>query len=240
MTPAGGVYSLSLAPTSTKSRFAALFDRHIVDSNGADLDRDGIFDLQLFVKLAVHMSKPSKKRRGRRPLSCIGTSASTASGNMFSAHCQIDELSVRENSSSRPRSDPVSYTDGSTATCSSGSCCSSCKPANFMGQGYEHPGPGHPHTSYVRTQTETIEPHSGICCIEPHSGIWFFDSDIAVLDHIDIHSSETVSFAETLVFLNWFLRECHEGVGGIEVDSVGVVGVGGLVGVGGSSGKICF
>ena len=37
------------------------------------------------------------------------------------------------------------------------------------------------------------------------------------------------------MFLNWFLKECQEGIGGIEVDSVGVVGVGGLVGVGGDS-----
>ena len=33
------------------------------------------------------------------------------------------------------------------------------------------------------------------------------------------------------MFLIRFVRECHEGVGGIEADSVGVVGVGGLVGV---------
>ena len=82
MTPAG-VCSLSPAPVTTKNRFAAFSDRNIVDSNGAALDRDGSFDLLLFVKPAVKLSKPSKKRKGRRPLSCIGTSASTASGNMF-------------------------------------------------------------------------------------------------------------------------------------------------------------
>ena len=40
--------------------------------------------------------------------------------------------------------------------------------------------------------------------------------------------------------MNGLLRECREGVGGIEVDSEGIVGIGGLVGVGGPSGKMCF
>ena len=60
----------------------------------------------------------------------------------------------------------------------------------------------------------THEPHSGICCCS-HS------SDIASFDNIDIGISETISFAETQVFLNRFLIECHEGVRGIEADSVG-------------------
>ena len=83
MTPAGGVYPLSPAPVSTKNRFTALAEIHIVDSNGAGVHQDENFDLLLFVKLPVKLSKLSKKRMGRRPLSCISTSASTASGNMF-------------------------------------------------------------------------------------------------------------------------------------------------------------
>ena len=34
----------------------------------------------------------------------------------------------------------------------------------------------------------------------------------------------------TQAVLNGFLRDCHEGVGGLEADLVGRVGVGGLVG----------
>ena len=76
-------------------------------------------------------------------------------------------------------------------------------------------------TLHIQTIDQTYPVH------EPHSGICYFshDSVIAFLDNIDIDSSDTVSFAETQVFFNWFLRECHEGVGGIEADSVGVVGV---------------
>ena len=35
--------------------------------------------------------------------------------------------------------------------------------------------------------------------------------------------------AETQAALNGLVRECHEGAGGFEADSVGRVGVGGLV-----------
>ena len=45
MTPAGGVYSLSPPPVTTKNRFEALADRCIIDSGGAQISRDGIVKL---------------------------------------------------------------------------------------------------------------------------------------------------------------------------------------------------
>ena len=65
-------------------------------------------------------------------------------------------------------------------------------------------------------------------------------SAIAFLHNINIDRSEIVSVAEAQLFLNLFLTECHEGVGGIEVDSVGIVGIGGFVGVGRFSGEIIY
>ena len=76
-----------------------------------------------------------------------------------------------------------------------------------MGQGYEHPGPGHPNM-FVCIQT--IEPHSGmfkpvdidcINCIGPRSGICSFDTFI---DCSHTHKSETLRIAETQMIFNGF------------------------------------
>jgi hypothetical protein len=42
MSPMGGFHSLSMAPVATKNRFEALTDRVILDSEGAQIFRDGI------------------------------------------------------------------------------------------------------------------------------------------------------------------------------------------------------
>ena len=84
---------------------------------------------------------------------------------------------------------------------------------------------------------ETIAPHSGIThvdsvceTIEPRSGIEDFMN-------IDICRSETVSLAKTQAFLNEFLMECQDGVGGFDSGCIRGVGIGGMLGrfdVGGS------
>ena len=62
MSPTGGFYSLSMAPTSTKNRFSVLA---AIDSNGEILDRSEKYNLQDFVKTPSKPNKPNKKRRGK-------------------------------------------------------------------------------------------------------------------------------------------------------------------------------
>ena len=62
--------------------------------------------------------------------------------------------------------------------------------------------------------------------IMPRSGIFI---DTVAFQTIGILQSDS-SLADTRVFLNEFLKECHEGVGGFDSGSVGGVGVGGLLG----------
>ena len=154
--PVGGVYALSPALISNKNSFQALDDdtpaKLVIDSSGTPIIRDRDFELQSFVK----PTKPSKKRRGRRQLSSSGTLTSATLQNVSSDHCQI------EKSSSDNRSDRVSYTDGSAATCSLGSCCSTCKPANVICEEVtttpRRPIP----TACTYDTYQTIEPHSGM------------------------------------------------------------------------------
>ena len=51
---------MSPAPVSTKNCFEALADRCVLDSDGVQIYRDGIVDLNLLLK----PTKPNKKRRG--------------------------------------------------------------------------------------------------------------------------------------------------------------------------------
>jgi hypothetical protein len=90
--------------------------------------------------------------------------------------------------------------------------------------------PGHGALYVHNSIIETIAPHSGIThvdsvceTIEPHSGIVDFEN-------IDIGRSETVSLAKTQAFLNEFLKECQEGVGGFDSGCIGGVGFGGMLG----------
>ena len=80
-----------------------------------------------------------------------------------------------------------------------------------MGQGYEHPGPANPR---INMYNALHKPHSGM-------------SNILCFDSIGIESSETIALQETQVALNVFLKDCHEGIRGIETESVRHVGVGG-------------
>ena len=71
-----------------------------------------------------------------------------------------------------------------------------------MGQGYEHPGPGHPHT---RSIYETIEPHSGIVqTIGTTSSLPTVCPDFTFIDKIDRQSPETFPIADAQLFLNGF------------------------------------
>ena len=56
-------------PIQTKNPFQALEDRCIIDSGGAQIILERICCVDAFVK----PTKPSKKRRGRRPLFCTAT-----------------------------------------------------------------------------------------------------------------------------------------------------------------------
>ena len=130
------------------------------------------------MKTPVKTTKLNKKRMGRIPLSCASTSSPAASGNMCSAHCQI------EKSRSIHRSGPVSYTGGSAASRCSSSCCST--PANFIGELVTNTPRRPIPTAYTYDTYQTIcqtypvhEPYSGICCCSHRS-------DIASVDNIDI------------------------------------------------------
>ena len=71
--------SFARAPVKTENRFDALTDRCILDSDGVQISRDKIVELDLLLK----PKKPNKKRRGRRALSCGEKSASSTSGNIY-------------------------------------------------------------------------------------------------------------------------------------------------------------
>ena len=108
-----------------------------------------------------------------------------------------------------------------------------------MGQGYEHPGPGHPHTHSTYC-SQTITPRSGIakpvidtCCIKPQSVISDCCLDYTFINVVDIHDPSTFPIAETQLILDGFWRDSRKGVGGSEADLKKSVGVGGSVGTGG-------
>ena len=85
MSPTGGFYSFAPAPVVVKNSFAALADNNAIDSFGAVLDRSEDYNLQLFVKAPLTRNQLKKKRRGRRALSSTSRSASTSSGQIYSA-----------------------------------------------------------------------------------------------------------------------------------------------------------
>ena len=142
--------------------------------------------MQLFVNPPLTRNHLKKGRRGRRALSCTSSSASTSSGQIYSAASHIEKSEIHDRplipstlstfvSSCRPRSAPVSNTDGSG--------CPTATPENCMGQGYEHPGPDHPCT-HIDMYPSSQTPHSGICCC----------SDFAFISSIDIHDPKQFQF----------------------------------------------
>jgi hypothetical protein len=81
-----------------------------------------------------------------------------------------------------------------------------------MGQGYEHPGPGHPRI-YSTYCSQTITPRSGIAkpihvidnsCIAPHSGISNCCIDHTFISVFDKRDPSTFSVAETQFILDGF------------------------------------
>ena len=206
MTPMGGFYSLAPAPVPTRNRFEALTDRVVLDSEGAQIFRDGIVSLSSLVKT----KNPNKKRRGKAALSRTSTSASGTSGKYMSAPCQ-------NSSSANPFESPSSSL---TAPCTSPTPCSSSlqtlrRPC-YSGQGCQHPGHGQP-----------LKPHSGSrfcshfhgdCCSQLHN---------SSVDFIDNTNQNT-----QLMFDDFF-RNSQKEIGGIDGFLENGVGVGGLTGVGG-------
>ena len=212
LTPAGGFLSFARAPVKTKNRFDALTDRCILDSDGVQISRNKIVELDLLLK----PKKPNKKRRGRRALSCGNKSASSASGNIYSATCQIEKSSLDIFPSTAISTSPLAPSSSGFLECrptspvlSDGLCCSTrccTSSADFIGQGYEHPGLGHPHTHSTYC-SQTIEPRSGIYCCSDicqthHSGISSSCIDHTFINVIDTRDTQILPIAETQLILN--------------------------------------
>jgi len=133
-----------------------------------------------------------QEKEGKTGVSSLAISSSAKSVEIYSAAGQTEKSKLIKRpvspctlstcaSSCRPRSAPVSNTDGSG--------CPTATPANCMGQGYEHPGPDHPCT-HIDMYHSSQTPHSGICCC----------SDLTFINSIDIHDPKTVSVPETQLF----------------------------------------
>ena len=202
MTPAGGFHSLAPAPVKVENRFAALAVSNIVDSNGAAIFRKKIVPLESLIK----PKNPSKKRRGRRALSCIGSSAfavSTASRNI-SEHISSNSMSA--NSFESPSSS--SSTPCTSLVPSSSSLRTHRRPC-CTGQGYQHPDHGHHLTprSGSRDNLHLIEPHSGICSSDHCNHHTYFYCHTR-------KSADRVKVEDAQLILDWFLRDSQEGVGG--------------------------
>ena len=95
-----------------------------------------------------------------------------------------------------------------------------------MGQGYEHPGPGHRsiHSTYC---SQTITPRSCIAkpvhvidifCIELHSGTSNCCYGHTCINVFDNRDPSTFSIAETQLIFDGFVRDRQKGVGGSDVD----------------------
>ena len=113
----------------------------------------------------------------------------------------------------RPLSTPVSHTNGLCSSAFNG-CFSTCcftSSADFMGQGYEHPGPGHHPLTRSTYFSQTVTPRSGIAepvpvihnsCIAPHSGISNSCIDHTFINVFDKRDPSTFSVAETQLILD--------------------------------------
>ena len=155
---AGFIQSLAPAPVSTKNRFQALGEIHALNSDRRPGPPRGL-QFGPFRETSREAMQAEQEKKGKTKVSSSATSAFAASGNMFSDRIKCPVSSTPSMSlipssgvlECRSLSTPVSYTDG---LCSS-ACCSTATPANFMGQGCEHPGPGHPRI-YSTYDIETI------------------------------------------------------------------------------------
>ena len=94
MSPAGSFHSFAPAPVVVKNRFAAPAGTSAIDGSGAVLDRHEDLKLKLFVKSPVKQNRPSKKRRERRPLSCIDASGSATLENVFPDHGHFETSEI--------------------------------------------------------------------------------------------------------------------------------------------------
>ena len=70
MTPVGSFHSFAPAPIPTMNRFQAVEDRCVIESGGAQIIQERVCCVEFIVK----PTKPNKKRRGTRTLSCTATS----------------------------------------------------------------------------------------------------------------------------------------------------------------------
>ena len=150
-----------------------------MDSEGAQISRGETFALQSFVKTPLKPTRPCKKRRGRRPLSCTSSLATNGSGQIYFGPCQNDLCS----------SPCTLTTPSSCLQTSRRPCCS--------GQGYQHPDHGHPLKPHSGSRDNFIEPHSGICsidCCTDHTYFYCHTHDPA----------ETLKIEETQTILDGF------------------------------------
>ena len=213
MSPTGGFHSLSMAPVTTKNRFEALAVRVVLDSEGAQIFRDGIVSLSSLVKT----KNPNKKRRGKAALSGTSTSSSGSSGKYISAPCQ------NEKSENYKR---LSSTALSTSPSTPSSCLQTARRPCYSGQGFQHPGHGQP-----------LKPRAGSrfcshfhidCCSHLHN------SSVDFIDNADFIDSTQQVFDDFLRNSQRDIGGVDEvfkagvGVGGIELGSVGEIGVGGM------------
>ena len=148
--PRGRLLLSGAGPVPTRNRFAALSERCVLDSDGAQISQEKIVDLKLLIK----PTKQSMKRRVRRPLSSSSSSGATSSVEIYSAPCHNDV-------SSTPGSSSIPCTSLVPSSCCPSSCClQTARRPCYSGQGYQHPGHG-----------QRLKPRSGLHNIEPHSGI---------------------------------------------------------------------